>query len=475
MMWWNMIPRLLFALVPLHECARINRGSTARADTQNATLADDCAYPESLGFEVGDKVRIYKPAAGFHNYISMVGCPEHTPGTEGRLCLVEKGCFLPDNLRHLSSMDIVLVNLQTRTSQFALGCAEKVAEYWPTVQESLAVFARITLEQLGVVGATCLAAVNPCDPEVRRTVAATLATIQSHITWMADAAVKRWPYVRPKLVSVARMTAAGLASLGRLLGKAATSAAEKLEVEEVLRDVSASVASLVSGALDQHPKVASVAASIGEYANRIGELSAKAAILPVDAYRDERVQATLAMVQAGAGQLMAAAAARWPDVRRALGKAAALGASAIQALGLRAFEAVNLCNPEKRAQAQAAFEIVQSRVQDLASAVAEHWPTVKRGLMDLVESMSATAHMLSEKLAVLVQDAWKRKEVQNILADIQAKVAQVQAMVAEKTSATQAKAQALAELIKEKVQTLVQEVTHGESTNVADDEDIAEL
>lgn len=467
---------LFLALAAPLECARLlAEGGRLAAETSAPGLTEGCAYPDSTGVKVNDMVRIYKPESAMHNVMSFVGCPEGAEGGAGFVCLADsKGCFPPEDLRPVSDVDVALVNLHSRVKDFAGAVSEKAGEHWPMVQEKLAVFAHITRERMGVVGGHFMTAVNYtfCEPHVRKQVKATFATIQSIIVAIADSSVKRWPTIRPKLASIAKVTAESSQAIGRELANVTNEA-----VSALYEDVSASVSNITSSYLDEHPKIAPVLEGTGTFISAVGGLTQELALIAVDTYNHENVQEALAGMQAGAGQLIADGAKKWPAVRRALGKAVNAGAQQVEELGLQAVETVNACNPEKRGEVQAAFASVEARVRDMASASTEHWPAVESGVSDLVESMSAKVDLLSRK----VKDALQRKEVQDAIAVMREHVTELQGLTAQdeksklRQAVAQAKARALARNIEQKVRLLFQTFTKGESTAVIDHDDIAEL
>jgi len=467
---------LLLALASPLECARhLAEGGVFAAETFAAGLAEGCAYPDSAGFKVNDMVRVYKPESAMHNAMSLVGCPEAGQAFAGLVCLADaKGCFPPGDLRPVSEVDAALVNLHSRVRDFAGAVAEKAGDHWPMVQEKLAVFAHITRERMGVVGGHFMTAVNFtfCEPRVRTQVKATFATIHSIIVAIADSSVKRWPTIRPKLASIAQVTAESSQAIGRELANVTNEA-----VAALYEDVSASVSNITSSYLDEHPKIAPVLEGTGTFISAVGGLTRELALLAVDTYNHENVQEALAGMQAGAGQLMADGAKKWPAVRRALGRAVKAGAEQVEELGLQAVETVNVCNPEKRGEVQAAFASVEARVKELASASTEHWPAVESGVSDLVESMSAKVDVLSRGL----KDALQRQEVQDVIAAMREHVTELQGLTAQdeksklRQAVAQAKARALARNIEQKVRLLFQTITKGESTAVIDHDDIAEL
>lgn len=343
--------------------------------------------------------------------------------------------------------------------------------YGPVVKEKISVFATITQEKAAEVGQQFLAAVNVCDPEVRAQIHETFTAIRSRIGSMADAAIEAEPEAREKLEVFAEATKTKLAALGAMMSEAATSVAESEKVQAMVASMSTRVEELKAASLDSvPPKAEKLMATMSDLSDKVAELSKRSMALAKDAYQAERTQAVLASIQAGAGKLAAAAAAKWPDVRSALEEFASASATKIADLSGKAIEAVNLCNPEKRQQVQAAFLAVQSRVSQLATAVAERWPEVQESLQDFAESMSEKFAMISEQVADRVQDLRQREEVQAMIATIQDQVAELNAIVSDKTAAMQEKAQELASSIEENIKKLVPQVFEAEDQAPVDDD-----
>lgn len=487
--WWLclslvllVIPCLLLALAaaPLDSARTfaIAADYNENAVTRFTVLRDECTYPDSSGLKAGDKVRIHAPAAKEHNSISVVRCPEE--GASRDVCVLESTtCFPLEDVRTMSDVDLELVNLQARAEQFVKACEETSDQQWPVVQANLAAYAHMTRERLGLVSAEFLKAADYafCEPEVRQEVRKTFTTIESYVTAMADVSARQWKHHhRPKLVAIAKLTAASVVTLGKLLANASY-----WSVKALLSSLRGTVRQITSGAVDQHPNLDAVAEQIDTFFYTVGELGAELVDIATDRYNSEEVQAALATVQAGTGELVAAAADKWPPVRRALRRFVRSRARTARELGLQALESVNLCRPEKRREVQAALAAVEARVTKLASAVAEHWPTVKGGILDLVESMSAIVNLVSKRLMTHVQDSLETGQVRDKLARIRTEVRQLQEITAQSATSAPAKAEAkskahaLAERIAVDIQAVVRKLTGGESEGLIDKARIAEL
>lgn len=387
---------------------------------------EGCAYAEEAAFQVGDKVLVTRPGASIHNTVHSVSCPGSTEGTAELVCLDNGECLASEDLQELEDVPELqrsLAGIQSHIGQLG----EALASRWPSVQANIIDFAESTREKAMVAGAQALAAVNMCDEEKRADVAAAVAGMQSSIAQVAAAAAEKWPAVKGGLGQFGTATAGQFEVLSAKLKDAVKDTAEREAVRATVSSMQARFDELRRAAIDDNPPVKSMVKGLSSFSEAAAAVTVKILVSVNDTYHRKETQAILATIQSGAGQLAAAAADKWPSVKKALGSYAVASRDKIAELGSKALTAVNLCNPEKRQQLQDAFAAVSFRAGQLASAVAERWPAVKEGLSEFADAISTRLSFTYQFVSTWVKDAAERKEVRDTLEQLQAKFEELRA------------------------------------------------
>jgi len=494
----NFVVLLLAATAITTECKRVVEGKESGQHDEQPPHSDPyhdaekaCHYADSVGFQVGDKVRMYKPGSHMHNSIATVACPGSTEGSSGEVCLADAsekatGCFNPDALRKMNSFTLALVRILSRAKQFAQANQAKASEAWPVVQQKLATYARITLDKALALAMHFLTAVNICDADVRQKVGHAFASIESGISIIAGAVTEIWPSemingrLKPAVQSVitvaAKTAKAAVTKLGAMLVKNAKTVSRDAarEVHRLNGALYKNVNELIKGALEENPTISKVVEGAKSFVEKVQEFNAKFKELLSspeqwpDEWRIDRAwiaASTAAMngLERAGGILVSAAAARWSEVKAALQDILSQINSGIKELGGQAIEAVNLCNPEVQERLAGAFALVEGRVGQLATAITEHWPAVQERLTDLTEDMS-------QRLSALATYPGAEAAV----ASTQKKVAQLKELLSQTSTNAQSKAKALADEIVASISALIAKFTNGEAGDLEDSEEIAE-
>jgi len=264
-------------------------------------------------------------------------------------------------------------------------------------------------------------------------------------------------------------------ALGEAVFDTATSVTESEAVGETIHKVVSRLDEFKSAALDKSPRLGDFLSAIHEFCNKVGELSSKVMTLAKDAFEAEQTQVFLSSIQSGAGKLLSAAAKKWRPVRIALRRFALASAAKVAELTGRAFKAVNPCNPAIWRQVRTASATVKSRVAQLATAVAMRARVTQESLQEVASCMGAKVAVLSEQVSTSIENANLMEEVQAKIATIRGLVAQLKEILFQKSSALMGKAAEFAELIQVKVADLTRTVTHGETSTLDDEQDIAEM
>jgi len=429
---------------------------------------EGCEYPEGMGYQVGDKVRIYKPSAKINNVVTDVVCPESGHDTAARVCVSWGGCWPQKKLRKMSPLALALNALKTRAADVGRSASH-------AVQQKLSAFAGGTRVKVMELSGRALIAVNVCDPEVRAQVQLAFAALRARVNAVAYAAAQRTPAANRTLTQIAQATKNQILALGAVVGNAATNVIQREEVQALVSKVASRFDELKASFIEDHPKLVDTLSAIRDFFDKVGELSNKAVVLVKDAYQAQRTQEAIASIQSGAGKLLSAAAAKWPPVRVAIREFASDSGAEVAELGRRAFEAVNLCNPEVREavkeQLQAALASIQSRVGRFATAVVAQVPVVEESLGELADSMSAKVRVVYEHISTHMTPF-----VHAAIAAIRELVAKLKEVVSHKTTAEmEGKARELAEGIQEKVAELTLYMTDGETSHFDDSEEVPDL
>jgi hypothetical protein len=425
---------LRWAVLLLVAAATIVAESKRVVGNPDALEAEDnaCSYDDAIGFEAGDKVRLQEPNTTGHNSIAVVACPGDCPSGRVRLAEEEdaagvaahEGCFEPSDLRKTSHLCLALGEVLSRVKQFAGNTAKRAAGVF---LQALGSFASATLHRLVALSKRFLAALNICDKDVQKTVQGAFSAIRSHLSTMAGvAASAAQAHLLPVLTLAAKTAKAGLSKVGALLVDAAKkkSDAEALKVKQIIDDLFQHIKELVAGALEKHPKISKVVGSIHSFFEQVSKLSSRVEELsrgwklwlPLRAI----ARSALAAVEAGGGRLMAAASAQQPAVRAALHGLISASAAKVGELGLKAFQSVNLCIPEKRQQAEEAFSEVTGRVDKLAVAITKRLPAVEERVSELAEEMTQRLSEISEQISLRLPLA--RQEIEEEIQRIKEKL-----------------------------------------------------
>jgi len=454
---------LLCALTCPSQCSRSATEASVASEDDNGCEDE---YKEDLLFDVGDKVQFLDGAAP--KAINFVGCPED----DGKVCIVDSadnalGCFPPDKLHRLSKMDQAFIVIDGQSRRLATAAKDKGSAGAAAATASVAAYARTTLDKSADWAAFALAKVNICDPAVQQTVRDAAIAIKHSIVFVANTAVEYWPTVEEKLVKpMLDKTWYGIkvstTALKRSLKKGFNKGYKELEVDQKIKDLNAQLRTIWLETKKRHGKVETVIESVDAFSKKVVMISSMIAEKSVDVYESEKVQAALASLNAQAGKLIAAAAAKSPDVKGAMAKMAEAAGQQIKDLSDQAFEAVNLCSPEVQQKIRDAFVVVQRRAGELGSAVAKHLPVVQEFLSDLAENMASALALLKEKVANGIQNVKERQSVQDAIAIIERKTAELK----DKLSNRPASARELAEGIQKAVSSLAKRVSDYEAPDV---------
>jgi hypothetical protein len=453
--------------------------------------ATECVYNESIGFSVGDTALVIDPGSTIHNSMHEVVCPEG----EGLVALNEQGSFLPDQLRLLSVWEVVLIAARNRAVDIGIAAQgqfgkvkDKFNEHKPAVQETILQYGAITREKTAEISQRALVAVNVCDPEVRaearEQVMAGFAAIESRTQALADVAAERMPAQREKMSKMWAATASKIAAFGAKWEESATSIAEKEEVRDLMSNLSSrfkemqvAVVGRVNGLKDKASGAIAdnenITKAIVAFQDRFDELSI--IVRNQTDVKREQAQAVLATIQSGTGKLLSEAASRSEPVKKAIGDFTAASATQIAEYSRMAFDAVNLCNPEKRQQLGAAFAVVQYRVGELATAVKERWPGVKENVAEIAMSLGAKITTLKIYTDAYIKNVTQREDVQAVLAGTSQKYAELREALASQTATIGAKAVVLSVALKEQINELISKSTGEDASSITDEEGISEF
>lgn len=466
---------------------------------QSLWLTADCLdYPVDRGFKVGDFVRVYKVKengtfAGVHNRIGIVRCFDAEKGdAEGRVCLQDsKGCWLPDNLRHMSPATIALMRLSTMTQDLAVAVAQygqqKFQEHWPGVQAGLATFANVITERLGNAGAALLAQVNPCDPEVRAKVSRAIASAQAQVSMVAASAKERWPEAQDNLETTLQATGATLATLVKKM-KEVTDPVYRATLQEHVEKLETQVSQLknevqmYTGKKADQVMQSQIVQRMRALSNDVADFSGKVAEGAIAVYQSDAMQLCLSQLQAGAGKLRAFASERWEKLKPQIDELAADALATVQRYGEAGLASINLCDAEVRATAsdfaQKTFGVVESHLSTLVQAVQHHWPEVKQSMVSTALYMQSTANEIANSLKRTSEEVWKSPQVQTMIAEIQVGIEQLHQLAIRQASAvneaSQRKAKELTQQIQAKIEELTRKTTNEEAAQIEDEEDIAD-
>jgi hypothetical protein len=120
----------------------------------------------------------------------------------------------------------------------------------------------------------------------------------------------------------------------------------------------------------------------------------------MDTYEAEVTQNSLARIQAQAGQLLQAAAAKWPQVKKMMG-----------AIAMKAYEMIKeqsarlvtfMCNPETHAKAMALVAPVVEKIGVLINAIRDYLPVIYENAKALATRASDAAVLLKARLMAWV-------------------------------------------------------------------------
>lgn len=476
----------LFALLtPAESLRRFSRGGQ--------DFPSECAYDESVGFQVGDIVRIYKPSSRLHNQVHVVGCPGKTKGTANRVCFSDGGsCYSPENLRRMTDLDLGLVSIQNRAEQFAKTCMQHLWDsplgpYWPEVEEKLVFFAAITRDKAEALGQNIVAfAEKACHPEVQAQLKKVFAQMQASIVWMASTGAERWADVReaakanwPALEetahSVAETTASLLVALGKKLEELAKTTAEREDVRELFSRAAVLFDEWTTMILGESkvPRSQQMLAAIVPLSDSIQKIYRETVMHPL-------LKEDLRSVQAGIGWLSSAAAGWFAEWQPAIANfTAEVVAPRVAKLGSQALEAMDLCDPEKRLELRVALAEVDSRVKQIATALVEQAPSMVDGLIGLASSMVDRLAVMMPGFIEELRNAELDPDIKEILEDgfelIQRKVGELKELVMEKSPEMMNTARELAEHIKSEVGKLLSKTNDGDKFELDDKEALADM
>lgn len=309
--------------------------------------------------------------------------------------------------------------LQSEVDKLAEAAKNKAAD----VMVKLADYAADVRDKAMSAGAEILQEANMCDLEKRDAAAAMMAKMQSHAAQITDLAAEKWPAVKDKSLEFSKTTHKKIVLLMQLIKDWGMSQAQRAEVQSLLRGMASKYGSIVMAARSKQPTWANkIEETMAAFIEKLSDLSGKLAGLAKNAFQAESTQSILRVIQARSGQLLQAAADKWPQVKKALGRVASATFEKVKQLGAKLGAA--MCNPENHERARALFASVQLHVRTLVQAIVDHWPAVKQNFNQFADQVAEHAKNLNTIfMSYASGDKSISEDVQSAFSSVQAQIA----------------------------------------------------
>lgn len=467
-----------------------------------ALLKEECQdYPDGVGFGLGDTVRIFSEADSKHNRAGVVGCNVE----DQKVCLQGgKGCYDANQLRHISTIEFTLSTVRSTASQIAAAVAGDVKEQWADVRLRLMDLSVFVSDQVTQIADTLSTAADVCDEQSRAKTkakfAAASASIKSRLAMVASSAAEYAGDVKASAEAMAATAVAKLVKLQQTLLEEAGSYYEA-NLKEVVVALEKYLSNIAAAATNVPDELVpdGLERAIADFSVKAAELSGKLAELSEDVYF--KVKGQIGILQAATGRLVAALAERWSDLKAAVRKQADAALAQLSTYTASALEAA--CNFDVKEQAQAAFDKIRSRFQQVVETAKSVGQQIKETLAETADNLAAAIAAIAADLKASLIKVYNSEGVQSKLALLQSEVAELKKLAneqstlvqkfvgnilkyfsrfmpswaVEKLSAAQSRAKELAAKIRSQIEELTSDVTDGETTvvDVDDDADTPQL
>lgn len=290
-----------------------------------------------------------------------------------------------------------LARVQNHVEQLAEASKGGVAEIAVKVTQ----YASDVKDQAGILGWRILEEANMCNEQKRQKVAAAMAATRAKINQVAEMAVEKWPEVEEDARAFTKKSRQSVVELMQKLDTVKMTVMEREETQKLMKEVNGKFGRLQVMVLSRRPEyVLKAQEMVAEFTEKVSALSAKIVTVVRDAYEMETTQNALARIQAQAGQLLQAAAAKWPELRKMMGTIAKNAYALIetQTVKLREF----MCSPETQARALELLTPVMEATNNLIQAIKDYLPVIKESVVKLAyQAAESAAHLKVRVLAYI--------------------------------------------------------------------------